>query len=37
MYVKNIYPNFTKTNVTAFRSKIFHPIQRQLAKVTGVF
>ena len=31
------YPNFTKPNIAAFRTKIFHPIQRQLAEVTGVF
>jgi hypothetical protein len=31
------YPNFTKPNVATFRAKIFHPIQRELAEVTGVF
>lgn len=34
---KCIYPNFAKTNVATFCSKILHPIQGQLAEVSRIF
>lgn len=34
---KTCYPNFAKANIAAFCSKILHPIECQLAKVSRVF